>query len=464
MKRLFVLLCLVWVTFSCVPEIKDECGFSFHSDGTFKIVQVADLHFNSRQIKEGTCFLLSHISKVIETESPDLIVFTGDNVTSLNTMELWGVILDTLEKDGVPFVCTYGNHDLEKDFSETSLPSCFAESPLCINTLSGQGSIRDMAIPVKSSSSSKTAAVLYIIDSGDYSNVPEESGYGWITHDQVHWYVEASRAFAGKNGNVPVPSYAFFHIPVFEFREAFESGLVCGSRGEEECPANLNSGLFSAFEENDDVHAMFAGHDHSNDYVARHGDIAAVYGRCSHYGVNMNPPCGTRVIELREGDYGFTTWVRETEGVADSVSFEVGRDYGLKKASEGGKFETGLRRSVLSGGRVVSCETVPTPRIIRPVGEGSYDVVQEGFLYVPESGTVYLHVSAYDEGSVVLDDVSFSGRENGRGHIRTNMEKGYHPIRICQKSGDRCWCKLMWRTQYENRYHEIPSEFFFHKP
>ncbi|MCF0176737.1 MAG: hypothetical protein HUJ94_07855, partial [Bacteroidales bacterium] len=108
---------------------------------------------------------------------------------------------------------------------------------------------------------------------------------------------------------------------------------------------------------------------------------------------------------------------------------------------------------------------VPTPRLRGYLGTGDYGAVQEGYLYVPETGAWSLHCSIYDEGKVIIDDAEFGPTDYGRGQLKLHLEKGYHPVKIYMKTrnGSDCWCKLMWRNQYNARYHEIPADHFFHK-
>lgn len=450
--------------------------FKFRQDGTFKIVQITDTHLSTWNSEEETAYVIGRLGDVIDAEKPDLIAFTGDNVTSCSTKELWDKMLAMIDTKGIPFACVYGNHDREEQLSDIDLPQCFVNDPLCINTLTEDGYLDDMAVTVASASGDKTAAVLYFMDSGDYSPVAYHLDYGWITHDQMHWYMEQSRAFARANANVPVPSYAFFHIPTAEFYEAYNTDLICGVRNEKECPAELNGGVFSAFEVNGDVHGVFVGHDHENDYVARLGSIAAVYGRCCYYKRDdAVPGNGTRVIELREGDYGFRTWVREPAGVVDDVHFDVDLDFKLRPATEVSGLQPGLVRTMYSDVKeMMEMETtavkgevsvVPTPRMIDRMGTGCYGAIQEGYIYVPETGAWSIHASESSQGLVCIDDVTINPNYWSRGQIKVNLEKGYHPIKIYMKASCNggCWCKLMWRDQFDERYNEIPADYFFHK-
>lgn len=459
-----------------LQENEQVKAFKFRQDGTFKIVQITDTHLSNGNSDEETAFVLNRLSDVIDAEKPDLIALTGDIVTSCSTEEMWKKLLGMIDPKGIPFAFVYGNHDREEQLSDIDLPQCFVNDPLCINTLTKEGYLDDMAVTIASAATDKTAAVIYFIDSGDYSPVAYHLDYGWITHDQLHWYMEKSRAFARANSNVPVPSFAFFHIPTAEFYEAFTTDSICGVRNEKECPAELNGGVFSAFEENGDVHGVFVGHDHENDYVARVGSIGTVYGRCCYYKRDTAVPGnGTRVIEFREGDYGFRTWVREPAGVVDDVHFDVDIDFALRKATDVSGLQPGLVRTMYGDvEEMTEMETtavkgeesiVPTPRMIDRMGEGNYGAVQEGYLYVPESGAWSIHASESKQGLVCIDDVTINPNYWSRGQKKINLEKGYHPIKIYMKTQNSggCWCKLMWRDQFNARYHEIPADYFFHK-
>jgi hypothetical protein len=73
--------------------------------------------------------------------------------------------------------------------------------------------------------------------------------------------------------------------------------------------------MFAAMLECGDVMGTFVGHDHYNDYIGVHYGIALAYGRTTKYGKGRKHPLpGGRVIVLKEGQRGFTTWIREVTG------------------------------------------------------------------------------------------------------------------------------------------------------
>ena len=66
----------------------------------------------------------------------------------------------------------------------------------------------------------------------------------------------------------------------------------------------------------------FVGHDHNNDYVAYWFDILLAYGRYSGGNTVYNDlPNGARIIELKEGQRSFSTWIRTAQGIEQVVHF-----------------------------------------------------------------------------------------------------------------------------------------------
>lgn len=57
------------------------------------------------------------------------------------------------------------------------------------------------------------AALLYCLDSHDYSTIPSIDGYGWFTQEQVGWYRARSAAYTAANGGKPLPALAFSISP-----------------------------------------------------------------------------------------------------------------------------------------------------------------------------------------------------------------------------------------------------------
>lgn len=308
----------------------------FSDDGKFKIVQFTDAHVRSDKPDEMSK-TVDRLKWIIAEESPDMVIFTGDVVSGRPAVKAWRAILAPVAERNIPFVVVYGNHDKEQDLKESQMAQLITGYPNSLNTMS-EGRLDDLAVEVASHDGDATAAVLYCLDSNDYSTVKGVKGYGWITFDQIGWYRDSSRAFTESNGGEPLPSYAFFHIALPEYAEAYAADpkSARGIRREEECGPKINTGMFAAMKECGDVAAVFVGHDHDNDYIVPHYGIALVYGHYSGDNTVYNHLWhGVRVIELSEGRRDFRTWIRRC-GSGERVD-DVLFDAGASKLRDAGK-------------------------------------------------------------------------------------------------------------------------------
>ena len=178
--------------------------------------------------------------------------------------------------------------------------------------MAGIPGVTNFVLPVLSSDGTRDAAALYCFDSNSYCRLPGVKGYDYIKSEQIDWYRSESQRFADANSGEPLPSVAFFHIPLPEFAQAAadQSIPLAGTRGEKCCSPALNSGLFAAFKERGDVFAVFV--DHDNDYATVLHGIILAYGRYSGGDTEYNHlgPRGYRTIILRESRPSLSTAIR----------------------------------------------------------------------------------------------------------------------------------------------------------
>ncbi|MCD7978361.1 MAG: metallophosphoesterase family protein [Tannerellaceae bacterium] len=309
MKRILIsLVCLfacLQITLSQQPELR------FNKDGTFKIVQFTDVHFIYQDPRSNIS--LERISEVLDHEKPDLVIFTGDIVFAEPAKEGMETVLNLVAKRNIPFGVTFGNHDDEHDLSRTQLLELVQTIPGNVSsTVPGISGTGNYILPVKSANGKKEAAILYCLDSHAYSSIEGVDGYDYIKFDQIQWYRENSMRFTQANGGTPLPSLAFFHIPLPEYNQAAadEKAILIGTRKEKACAPQLNTGMFAAMKERGDIMGMFVGHDHDCDYVVNWKGILLGYGRYSGGNtVYNNLPNGARVFKLTEGERGFKTWI-----------------------------------------------------------------------------------------------------------------------------------------------------------
>ncbi|SCD19896.1 Saccharomyces cerevisiae DCR2 phosphatase [Proteiniphilum saccharofermentans] len=319
-KKLIIILLLGVFTFSLNAQ-----KLSFKKDGTFKIVQFTDMHYKHGDPKSDTTLML--IPRILDTEKPDMVIFTGDIVTGA-VQEGWDAVTKFVIDRKIPFAVTLGNHDHEQGVTREEIADIVTSYPFNINRLSeiSHGRVMDNVIPVYSSLKPlKEAALIYCFDTGAYSTIDGVGGYDWMTTKQIEWYREQSIHYTVKNNFHPLPALAYFHIPLPEYKLAFddEKNIRYGERKEDECPPGLNSGMFFSMKEMGDIMGTFVGHDHVNDYIVNYHGIALTYGHFSGWKTTYTPEInGARIVVLKEGKREFDTWLHQLDGnIKHKVSY-----------------------------------------------------------------------------------------------------------------------------------------------
>lgn len=290
----------------------------FNKDGALKIVQFTDIHYVPGDQRADTTLL--NIQRVLDSEKPDVVILTGDLVTGKPVKQGWDKITGFIIDRKIPFAVTLGNHDDEQGITRGELEKIVTGYPYNINSsTNGQMTgVLNSVLPVYASEKDmQVKALIYCFDSGTYSTINGVGGYGWITTDIIEWYRCQSLRYTLQNNFQPLPALAYFHIPLPEYRLAFndEKNKRVGVRGENECAPDLNSGMFLAMREMGDIMATFAGHDHVNDYIVNYYGVALAYGQFTGWRTTYVPQMnGVRVVVLKEGKREFDTWLRMMDG------------------------------------------------------------------------------------------------------------------------------------------------------
>jgi 3',5'-cyclic AMP phosphodiesterase CpdA len=318
-KTILVFVFLAVFAFSAVAQGKNK--LYFNSGGTFKIAQFTDIHYKPGVLESEPSIEL--IKYILETEQPDLVAFTGDIVTGRPAVDGWKAVLSPVIEAGIPFAVTLGNHDDEHDLSRQQIRELLKTFPGYVGKKpDAKSDFGDYLVKVYAENKEENA-LLWFLDSNAYSILDSVEGYGWFSHDQVNWYRKQSRKNALKSGE-KLPALAYFHIPLPEYRTAFDSeAKKKGQRNEDECSPDINTGMFTAMLFEGDVMGTFVGHDHVNDYIVNHYCVGLAYGRWSGgettYGDLQH---GSRIVLLEKGKRQFKTWMRLRDGqVVDEIIF-----------------------------------------------------------------------------------------------------------------------------------------------
>jgi len=172
--------------------------------------------------------------------------------------------------------------------------------------------------------SRKNIANIYFLDSGDYSEFPDVSGYEWVRPSQINWFLDTSRSFKEANGGESVPALMFFHIPIPEY--VFVTSIV-GDKQEDltSFTPKVNSGLFAAILEAGDVVATFVGHSHLNDFCGLHSGIhMCLGGGVGYHGYGKAGWARrSRIIEIRDDGNSIVTWKRLDDASFTKVNEQV---------------------------------------------------------------------------------------------------------------------------------------------
>ena len=455
-----LLLAAVLVSCTSVHPVSESPSLRFH-DGKFRIAQFTDMHWNGHS--SDTLSMIENIRYVVETQKPDLIILTGDNVTGCGTQEenireikhLYGI----LDSTGIPYAAVSGNHDAEasEGCNAGLVEQWVCEyARNCINypTTSDCFGHGNMAIPVLGENSESPAALLYVIDSNDY---PQEPGmkalsyYDWIHYDQIDWYRRESDRFIALGGGSPLPALAFFHICLPEYAYVVNDPDRFGAYTEAICPAKLNTGFFAAASMQGDIMGCFVGHDHGDDFCGTYNGIALCYGRQSGAeGWAPEAPIGARIIELTEGQRSFETWCVTLKGKEPTWYYPSGFNSAIADnplpAVKGEGLEHGVNYRYYEGPETaLSTVAMNTPTHLKRLGTAAHFDISKaaaedhfGFefsawLDVPETGAYRFRLSSDDGAVMKIDGQLFIDQDGDHGSTSlrfAGLEKGLHKIEI----------------------------------
>ncbi|OVA07531.1 Phosphoesterase domain [Macleaya cordata] len=325
----------------------------FTSDGTFKILQVADMHYANGIMTRCRDVLPSEfkycsdlnttkfVKRMIEAEKPDFIAFTGDNIFGPSTADaaesLIGAFGPAMESK-LPWAAVLGNHDQESTMTREELMSFISLMDYSVSQVNpstsdpsentkgsveadidGFGNYNLKVYGAPGSDLANTSILnLLFLDSGDRAIVEGKRGYGWIKESQLRWLCSISEGFQDNKqepDSDPLasistpPSLAFFHIPIPEVRDLWFKDYV-GQYQEAVACSSYNSGVLKTLVSIGDVKAVFLGHDHVNDFCGEIDSIWFCYGGGFGYHAygRIGWPRRARVISV-ELDKGKNSWM-----------------------------------------------------------------------------------------------------------------------------------------------------------
>ncbi len=350
MKKILSLLLAFTTAFSLFSfvssaetEKAEKEALRFNEDGSFKILQIADIQdiFIFRSLTR------MFIEDMLEKDNPDLVVLTGDNISPGAGFMKWLVkksidnFMKIFEQKQVPVAIVYGNHDAENKLTKEEQWEVY-ESYSCFigekdsEELTGFGTYY---LPILGSKSDEHKFTLWFFDSQEYNNENELGGYGCIAKDQIQWYIKTEKDITLANQKL-TPSLAFQHIippeiykVLYKITATDESGAVTYYKPagkylkdqtvvedgvtygfpkkyadedtallEAPCPPKYTNGQADAFIKYGNVLGIAVGHDHKNCFVIPYNGLDIIQTPTASFGSYGDHNRGARVITLDENN------------------------------------------------------------------------------------------------------------------------------------------------------------------
>lgn len=298
-----------------VPAAADNGFYTFVTDNDLKVMQLTDVHIGGgfMSIRKDS-MAINAVAAMITAEKPDFVIITGDiaypvpfQAGTFNNKTSAVMFAELMEQLGVYWAPVFGNHDTEaysfysrEDIAKDVYGSGKYEHCLFQTGPDDVDGFSNYVVNVKNSAGLITQS-FFMFDSHSYlGNDPIGVlwNYDCIHENQVEWYENTVKALTAENNGVTPKSLAFFHIPLIEYKDAWNEyknnnyqdtenvKYVYGKLGEKDegiYSSELNNGLFDKMLELGSTKGLFCGHDHLNNFALDYKGIKLCYGYSIDY-------------------------------------------------------------------------------------------------------------------------------------------------------------------------------------
>lgn len=260
----------------------------------FVILNLTDIQLSNNDMKgEYGAMAKAIIDELVEETDPDLITITGDNGGGCYS---YATLTQYLDSYDIPWALVMGNHDGQGVPNEKWCARCIADSE---NGLFRMGS-KDMGFGnyiINITEGDRIVHTLFMMDThsgagtDSINRAGDQGGYDHFWEPQLDWYRWAVNGISEINGGV-VESTVFMHIPVYQYRLAWNSHYDTenncfypeyadtdfGVNHEWICSAEKDNGFFDLCKELGSTKNMVCGHDHVNCSSILYEGIRLSYG------------------------------------------------------------------------------------------------------------------------------------------------------------------------------------------
>ena len=282
-----------------VTIAKKEPDGSFSRE-PFRILTTTDFHLGDDPEKRNKTFSL--FVKHIKATRPDLVILTGDLILSKYQHIDAIQFAQMMEDIGVYWAFVFGNHEAREDRGPFKhlLMECKTRFPRCLSRQGHPGlhGYVNFRIDILRGEGDLLKS-LFLLDSGRDA-LPDDNrrhgfpadyeGYDYLKKEQIAWYLDETAALKARYGQCA--SFLYIHIPLCEYARitgADENGqpyrtgegeVLYGDAFETVGSSLYNTGMFDAMKRAGGQ-AVFAGHDHVNDWCAV---LDGIYLVCNQFG------------------------------------------------------------------------------------------------------------------------------------------------------------------------------------
>lgn len=193
------------------------------------ILQMTDLHLNNA-LDPDDGKTLQTITTLVESREWDLVVFTGDLVSTLWEPRQMKRLAEHMEALGVPWTFCLGNHETDSSTYRKVIDGIGETEHLLFQTGPDLEDGSCGAFRIVFTKEGIPFYTLYFLDS---SVEDAEGRHEVISEEEVAWY-------SGHVAEDATPSIAFTHIPLLQFEEAADYE---GYWGEDVCPQESDTGF-----------------------------------------------------------------------------------------------------------------------------------------------------------------------------------------------------------------------------
>ncbi|HPO15151.1 MAG TPA: metallophosphoesterase [Candidatus Hydrogenedentes bacterium] len=236
----------------------------------FRILQITDLHFFAGKLTlhdTGNRRTIETMKKLVAKVHPNLLMVTGDlwpeNRDGMAEPRM-RYIIKQIEALGVPWAYTWGNHDQLPDFKVGHEAFTKAKNSLY------RGADSDGNYVINLLSWWQGFRIGQIVCLNTHRD--------GVQKEQQEWLKNLAKTDPG-----PLMRLAFFHIPLKQYEDIWNSGEAIGVIGENSASEKEDGSTFTLLKSMG-VIACFCGHDHANDYSGELEDVDLVYGRATGAG------------------------------------------------------------------------------------------------------------------------------------------------------------------------------------